>query len=85
VWGGIAGLFAYLLYLDSPQAIRLGLVMFLAMVLNMLVGALVGLAVPLALRALGRDPAIGGSVLLTFTTDSGGFFIFLGLATLFFR
>jgi Mg/Co/Ni transporter MgtE len=24
-------------------------------------------------------------VLLTFTTDSGGFFIFLGLATLFFR
>ncbi|GAB4476016.1 MAG: magnesium transporter [Burkholderiaceae bacterium] len=85
VWGGIAGLLAFLLYRDSPQAVRLGLVMFLAMVLNMLVGALVGLAVPLVLRALGRDPAIGGSVLLTFTTDSGGFFIFLGLATLFFR
>ncbi|HXF45588.1 MAG TPA: magnesium transporter, partial [Burkholderiaceae bacterium] len=63
----------------------LGSVMLLAMILNMLVGALVGLGVPLALRALGRDPAIGGSVLLTFSTDSGGFFIFLGLATLFFR
>ncbi|GIL05432.1 magnesium transporter [Betaproteobacteria bacterium PRO7] len=85
VWGGLAGVFAYLLYQDSPQGVQLGVVMFLAMVLNMLVGALVGLAVPLALRALGRDPAIGGSVLLTFTTDSGGFFIFLGLATLFFR
>jgi magnesium transporter len=84
VWGGLAGLFAYLLYQDSPQGAQLGVVMFLAMVLNMLVGALVGLAVPLALRHLGRDPAIGGSVLLTFTTDSGGFFIFLGLATLFF-
>ncbi|MFN3565555.1 MAG: magnesium transporter [Burkholderiaceae bacterium] len=85
VWGGIAGLLAYLLYRDSPHGAQLGIVMFLAMVLNMLVGALVGLAVPLALRALGRDPAIGGSVLLTFSTDSGGFFIFLGLATLFFR
>lgn len=85
VWGGLAGVFAYLLYQDSPQGVQLGVVMFLAMVLNMLVGALVGLAVPLVLRALGRDPAIGGSVLLTFTTDSGGFFIFLGLATLFFR
>ncbi len=85
VWGGVAGLFAFLLYHDSPHSVLLGVVMFLAMVLNMLVGALVGLAVPLALRALGRDPAIGGSVLLTFTTDSGGFFIFLGLATLFFR
>lgn len=85
VWGSIAGFFAYLLYMDTPHGLLLGIVMFLAMVLNMLVGALVGLAVPVALRRLGRDPAIGGSVLLTFTTDSGGFFIFLGLATLFFR
>ena len=31
---------------------------------------------------LGRDPAIGSSVMITAVTDSGGFFIFLGLATL---
>ena len=31
----------------------------------------------------GRDPAVGSSVLITACTDSGGFFIFLGLATLF--
>jgi magnesium transporter len=84
VWGGIAALFVYVLYRDSPNGVMLGVVMFMAMILNMLVGAAVALAVPLALRALGRDPAIGGSVLLTFTTDSGGFFIFLGLATLVF-
>ena len=85
VWGGIAALFAYTLYRDSPFGIQLGLVMFLAMILNMLVGAAVGLAVPMLLRAVGRDPAIGASVLLTFSTDSGGFFIFLGLATVVFR
>jgi magnesium transporter len=84
VWGGIAGLFAWFLYRESPNGPLLGFVMFLAMVLNMLVGAAVGLAVPILLRAMNRDPAVGGSVLLTFTTDSGGFFIFLGLATLFF-
>jgi magnesium transporter len=62
----------------------LGLVMFLAMLLNIVVGAIVGMFVPLGLKALGRDPALGGSVLLTFMTDSGGFMIFLGLATIFF-
>jgi len=31
---------------------------------------------------LGRDPAVGSSVMITAVTDSGGFFIFLGLATL---
>jgi magnesium transporter len=30
----------------------------------------------------GHDPAVGSSVLITAVTDSGGFFIFLGLATL---
>jgi magnesium transporter len=85
LWGSISGIFAWLLYANLPHGWLLGVVMFLAMLLNMLVGAVVGMAVPLVLRHLGRDPAIGGSVLLTFTTDSGGFFIFLGLATLFFR
>src|SRR5579859_237224 len=79
VWGGVAGLFAYLLYRSVP----LGLVMMGAMLLNLLVGASVGMFVPLVMQKMGRDPAIGSSVLLTFTTDSMGFFIFLGLATVF--
>lgn len=85
MWGGLAGLAAYGLYYDSPHAVGLGLVMVLALVLNLLVGALVGLAVPWALQKMDRDPAMGSSVLLTFTTDSMGFLIFLGLASLFFR
>jgi magnesium transporter len=85
VWGSLASLLTLLLYRDSEHGMTLATLMFLAMILNMLVAAAVGLAVPLALRALNRDPAMGGSVLLTFTTDSGGFFIFLGLASLFFH
>jgi len=54
-----------------------------AMLLNLMVGATVGLAIPLAMQKLGRDPAIGSSVMITAITDSGGFFIFLGLATIF--
>jgi magnesium transporter len=79
VWGGVAGVFAWWLYKSVP----LGLVMTGAMVLNLLVGAAVGILVPLAMQKMGRDPAIGSSVLLTFSTDSMGFFIFLGLATIF--
>jgi magnesium transporter len=60
----------------------LGLVMAAAMVLNMLLAALVGISIPLGLGALGRDPAMGSSIILTFVTDAGGFFIFLGLASL---
>lgn len=79
VWGGVAGLFAYFLYHSIP----LGIVMTSAMLLNLMVGATVGLAIPLVMQKLGRDPAIGSSVMITAITDSGGFFIFLGLATVF--
>ncbi len=85
VWGGAAGLVAWWLYADSQQGALLGMLMVLAMTLNLVVGALIAMAVPLALERSGRDPAIGSSVLLTFSTDSMGFLIFLGLATLFFR
>jgi magnesium transporter len=79
VWGGIAGLFAYFLY----HSVALGVVMTSAMLLNLTVGAIVGMAIPLTMQKFGRDPAIGSSVMITAITDSGGFFIFLGLATLF--
>ena len=79
LWGSVAGFFAWLLYGN----IALGLVMLSAMLLNLIVGAAVGMLVPLFLQKMGRDPAIGSSVLLTFSTDSMGFLIFLGMATLF--
>lgn len=79
IWGGVIGTVAALLYESS----MLGLVMTAAMTLNLLLAAFMGVGIPMALIRLGRDPALGASVFLTFMTDSGGFFIFLGLATLF--
>lgn len=79
VWGLVTGLLALALY----RNLSLGLVMASAIFLNLLVAALIGVSVPLVLKRLGRDPAQGASVLLTFTTDSMGFFIFLGLARAF--
>ena len=79
IWGGVVGIFAFLIY----HKWQLGLVMTGAMVLNLLLAAVMGVAVPLLMHKLGRDPAVGSSVMITAITDSGGFFIFLGLATLF--
>ncbi len=79
IWGGMLGVIAYMLYGSMP----LGLVMTAAMTLNLILAALMGVGIPLAMMKLGRDPAVGSSVLITAVTDSGGFFIFLGLATLF--
>ena len=79
VWGSVVGLFAFFIY----HSVSLGLVMTLAMLLNLLLAAVLGVLIPLTLHKLGRDPATGSSVMITAVTDSGGFFIFLGLATLF--
>ena len=56
----------------------LGGVMMLAMVLNLLVASMMGVIIPLTMTKLGRDPAVGSSVMITAITDTGGFFIFLG-------
>lgn len=79
VWGGIMGLVTWLLYGD----LGLGGVMMLAMLLNLLLAALMGVLIPLTMIRFGHDPAVGSSVMITAITDTGGFFIFLGLATLF--
>jgi magnesium transporter len=79
IWGGVMGLVAAVLYKD----VALGLVMVLAMTLNLMLAALMGVLIPISMLKLGHDPAVGSSVLITAVTDSGGFFIFLGLATLF--
>lgn len=79
LWGGVMGLVAWALYGNA----LLGGIMVLAMTLNLCLAASVGVAVPILMSKFGRDPALGSSVLITAVTDSGGFFIFLGLATLF--
>jgi magnesium transporter len=79
VWGTLLGAIAYAFYGN----VALGGVMALAMTLNLMLAALMGVAIPWLRTRFGRDPAVGSSVLITACTDSGGFFIFLGLATVF--
>lgn len=79
IWGGVLGLIAFALY-QNPT---LSLVMTAAMTLNLLLAAVMGVVIPLVMTKFGRDPAVGSSVLITAMTDSGGFFIFLGLASVF--
>ena len=77
--GIVVALFAYLLYQNYALAVVIGV----AMLLTMIVAAIIGLSVPIILEKTGHDPALGSSIITTATTDSMGFLIFLGLATLF--
>jgi magnesium transporter len=61
----------------------LAIVLFMAMVCNMSIAGIIGTLVPFLITAVGKDPALASSVLVTAATDSFGFFIFLSLATLF--
>lgn len=80
VWGSVLGVIAYFLY----DNVALGMVMTAAMTLNLLLAAVMGVMIPTVMSTrFNRDPAVGSSVLITAVTDSGGFFIFLGLATIF--
>jgi magnesium transporter len=62
---------------------QIGLVIAVAIIINLVCAAFAGATIPMALRRIGADPALGGSVMLTTVTDVVGFVVFLGLATLF--
>jgi magnesium transporter len=77
--GAAAGVGVYL-WTDN---LYLGLILGLALVGNMLLATVIGTLVPLVLKALRLDPALASTVLVTTVTDSVGFALFLGLATIF--
>jgi len=77
--GLIIGLLSWVLYYNLALSIVIGI----AMLINLLVAVLVGLSIPLGRHKLGKDPAVGASIMLTAITDSMGFFIVLLLARLF--
>ena len=58
-------------------------VLMVIMAIFLVLAASMGVLIPMTMLRYGRDPALGSSVMITAVTDSGGFFIFLGLATLF--
>jgi len=87
VVGGLNGiLFAILVGVVAAiwfSAPTLGIVIASAMVINLLVAGLAGTLIPLGLERAGIDPAVAATVFLTTITDVVGFFVFLGLASLF--
>lgn len=80
LWAAVVAAAAVLWFQDMT----IGIVIALAIIINLIAGAMAGTLLPLGLKALGIDPALAGSVLLTTITDVVGFFAFLGLATLFY-
>ena len=81
--GAIIGLLAAGVFVFWHRNLYLGLILFLAMILNMIIACSMGFLIPLMLDKLKVDPAIASSIFLTTFTDVFGFFIFLGLATVF--
>lgn len=67
----------------STGNMGLSLIVWGAMLMNMSLGGFMGSFIPFTLKKYGFDPASGSSVFATSVTDSGGFFIFLGLGSFF--
>ncbi len=61
----------------------LGIILCASMAINLVAAGIAGALIPLTLRALRVDPAVASAVFVTTVTDCLGFFVFLGLATLF--
>ncbi len=77
-----AGMIGVITWYRFPEYERLSLVIGLAMLINLAIASLAGILIPLILNKCKADPAISSGVFLIAVTDSGGFFIFLGLAKL---
>lgn len=82
ITGSFAGLAIYLLRSDLSYSLFVGLIMFISMVATSFVACIAGVSVPIAVKQMGRDPAVGSGVIVTVITDIFGFFAFLGLAVL---
>ena len=78
ILGTIVAVFTIVVYGN----VALAGVIAVAMLITLILAAILGLTIPIFLQKWGRDPALGSSVILTAATDSIGFFVFLGLATM---
>ncbi len=78
IWAIVVFVISVMFFNDTS----IGIVVAIAMLLNLLIAPLTGVLLPIALRKLGIDPALAGSVLLTTVTDVVGYTAVLGLATL---
>lgn len=81
--GLVIGIICGLIISVAFKNVYLGIVILLSMIGNCIIACLVGYLIPIGLKAIKIDPAMASAVLLTTVTDVCGFFLFLGLATMF--
>lgn len=79
ITGVVTGVIVALIY----RNVYLGIIILIAMIGNLIVAGVFGFLVPVVLKKLGIDPAVSSSIFITTATDVLGFFIFLGLASMF--
>jgi len=79
IWAIVIAIFADAWFGKPGVAVVMGA----AIIINLFAAAFAGTLLPIILRRFKLDPALSGTVILTTVTDVTGFFVFLGLATLF--
>lgn len=77
-----AALIALITWLLFPDYQQMCLIIAIAMLCNLCIASLAGILIPLTLNKFKVDPAVSSGVFLIALTDSGGYFIFLGLASI---
>lgn len=77
-WAILTAIGAYIIL----QQIDLSLIFGAAMLINLVAAAIAGVLIPLILKRMDIDPALATGLMITTVTDSLGFFVFLGLATI---
>lgn len=78
LWASLSFIGVVLIFQDWT----LGLIFASAMLINLVAAALAGAVIPITLHRFKIDPALASGLMLTTVTDSLGFFVFLGLATI---
>ena len=73
------------IYQDNPNAIALGVVVWMALVGACVTSGICGAMIPITLKRFGLDPATASSIFLTTATDVVSMGMLLGLATLLVR
>ena len=80
--GAVIGLLAGIVACVWMGDVWFGVVLAVSMFLTMIVAGVSGALSPVVLKALGIDPALASTVVVTTITDVAGFFFLLGVATL---
>ncbi|MBI5287262.1 MAG: magnesium transporter, partial [Deltaproteobacteria bacterium] len=83
--GILTGLVAAVAAHTFGASYMIGVLLCMAMVANLIIAGFSGTVIPLILKWFKADPAIASSIFVTTCTDVGGFFTFLGLASIFIR